>query len=104
VTAWRSEIVPTPPADETPEHLSIRLSREEAVSTDSRHYPWAALIWRVFHEDPVVCPHCQKPMRVRTVVLPPATLRVVPSLHRSAARDPPAFEGELPDQDLALAT
>jgi len=103
-SAWRSEIVPSPPADTTPEHLSIRLSREDARSTDNRHYPWAALIWRVFHEDSVSCPHCQRPMRVRTVVLPPATLRVIPSLDRSAARDPPALDSEPPDQDLALAT
>ena len=42
-------------------------------------------------------------MKVRTVVAPPATLRVIPSLERSAARDPPAFDRDLPDE-LALAS
>ena len=49
--AWRCEVVPTPPVDETPEHLRVRLSRDGSSSTDSRHYPWASLLWRVFHED-----------------------------------------------------
>ncbi len=42
-------------------------------------------------------------MKVRTVVAPPATLRVIPSFERSAARDPPAFDRDLNDE-LALAT
>jgi len=102
--AWRSEIVPSPPADATPEHLRVRLTRDVVTSTRSPWYPWASLLWRVFHEDVVECPHCHQPMRVRAVVLAPATLRITASLDQSAARAPPAFDGDLPDHELALAT
>jgi hypothetical protein len=52
-----------------PEHLCIRLRRDEAVGSDSRHHPWAALLWRVFQRDAVACPRCDQPMKVRTVLL-----------------------------------
>jgi len=96
--------LPSPPADATPEHLRVRLTRDVVTSTRSPWYPWASLLWRVFHEDVVECPHCHQPMRVRAVVLAPATLRITASLDQSAARAPPAFDGDLPDHELALAT
>jgi len=105
-SAWRAEIVPEPPVDTTPEHLTTRLTKDDIPSPAGSWHPWASLLWRVFHEDAIRCPHCQQPMKVRTVVLPPASLRVLPSLEHSAAksRGPPAFDGDLLELDLALAT
>ena len=92
--AWRREIVPEPPADTTPEHLRIRLTKEPALGPQPVCLAWAALMWRIFQQDRVSCPHCGKPMRVRTIVMPPATMRVVKGLVKAAARAPPGEQSE----------
>ena len=58
----------------------------------SRWVPWARLLWRVFEVDGYECPNCSGRMRLRALVQgPPATVKVVRSLRRSAqrARPPP---------------
>lgn len=55
---------------------------------------WAALLWRIFQEDKVSCPRCGAPMWLRTVVMPPATMRVVKGLEQAAARAPPGEHSE----------
>ena len=127
--AWRSEIVPDPPADSTPEHLRIRLTKEPALGPQPAWLAWAALMWRIFQEDRVSCPRCGKPMKVRTVVMPPASgarlgplgrpllpqaaspanspldcwpMRVVKGLERAAARAPPDQVGENARDPLAV--
>ena len=92
--AWRSEIVPAPPVDATPEHLRIRLTKEPALGPQPAWLAWAALLWRIFQEDKVSCPRCGAPMRLRTVVMPPATMRVVKGLEQAAARAPPGEHSE----------
>ncbi|HJN74574.1 MAG TPA: hypothetical protein QGF58_11625 [Myxococcota bacterium] len=61
--AWE-EIGPEPPADTTPDHLRIRLTKEPALGPEPTWLAWAALLWRVFREDKISCPRCGKPMRV----------------------------------------
>ncbi|HJN74120.1 MAG TPA: transposase [Myxococcota bacterium] len=100
--AWRSEIVPEPPADSTPAHLRIRLTKEPSIGPAPPWLAWAALLWRIFHEDKISCPHCDKPMRVRTVVMAPATMRVVKGLEQTVARAPPGEEGESAREPLAV--
>jgi len=92
--AWRREIVPVPPVDTTPAHLRIRLTKEPALGPKPAWLAWAALMWRIFQQDRVSCPHCGKPMRVRTVVMPPATMRVVKGLEKATARAPPGEQSE----------
>ena len=87
--AWRSEIVPAPPTDTTPEHLCIRLTKEPSLGLQPRWLAWASLLWRIFHEDRVSCPRCGQPMRLRTVIMPPASMRVLRGLEKAAARAPP---------------
>ena len=50
---------------------------------------WSQLLWRVFGLDGWLCPHCTKPMKLRTVVIgPPATIRVIDGLERAARAGP----------------
>jgi hypothetical protein len=49
---------------------------------------WSTLLKRVFEVDGLACPLCDQPMRLRAVVLPPATLRVLDRLEQ-ACRGPP---------------
>ena len=100
--AWRSEIVPAPPVDATPEHLRIRLTKEPALGPQPAWLAWAALMWRIFQEDRISCPHCGAPMRLRTVALPPATMRVVKGLEQAAARAPPGEQSESAREPLAV--
>jgi hypothetical protein len=100
--SWRSEIVPTPPAETTPDHLRLRLTKAPALGPEPAWLAWAALLWRVFQEDKISCPRCSKPMRLRTVVMPPATMRVVKGLRQAAARAPPDLMGETTHDQLAV--
>lgn len=61
-------------------------------SATSRWVPWAWLLWRAFEVDSWACPHCSQRMRLRTVVMAPATLKVLESLKRSARGPPVARE------------
>lgn len=99
---WRCEIVPAPSADTTPDHLRLRLTKEPALGPEPAWLAWAALLWRVFQEDRISCPRCSKPMRLRTVVMPPATMRVVKGLREAAARAPPDLVGESAHDQLAV--
>jgi hypothetical protein len=51
---------------------------------------------RSFEKDALACPRCQRPLHLRTVVLPPATLDVLASLDAAVARAPPAGQDVLP--------
>ena len=98
----RCEIFPAPSADTTPDHLRLRLTKEPALGPEPAWLAWAALLWRVFQEDRISCPRCSKPMRLRTVVMPPATMRVVKGLREAAARAPPDLVGESAHDQLAV--
>ena len=69
-----------------PTSVGKRLSKR--ARGQSRWRYWSALLWRVFGVNGFACPKCGAAMALRTVVLPPATLRVLASLGRSA-RGPP---------------
>jgi hypothetical protein len=88
--------------DTTPEHLRIRLTKEPALGPQPAWLAWAALMWRIFQEDKVSCPRCGAPMRLRTVVMPPATMRVVKGLEQAAARAPPCEQSERARDPLAV--
>jgi hypothetical protein len=99
---WRSRVIPEPPVDTTPDHLRIRLTKEPALGPQPAWMTWAALLWRVFQEDRVSCPRCGEPMKVRTVVMAPATMRVVKGLEKAAARAPPELLDESARDQLAV--
>ena len=75
-----------PKVKKRPASVGKRLSKR--ARGQSRWRSWSALLWRVFGVDGFACPKCGEGMALRTVVLPPATLRVLGSLGRSA-RGPP---------------
>jgi hypothetical protein len=83
----RARVRPTPPkAKKRPATVGRRLSRHS--TRKSRWRAWSDLLWRVFGVVGFGCPKCGHAMQLRTVVMPPATLRVLASLARSA-RGPP---------------
>ena len=83
----RAEVRPKPPkAKMRPSTLGKRLSR--GPQGRSRWRAWSDLLWRVFGVVGFGCPKCGHAMQLRTVVMPPATLRVLASQARSA-RGPP---------------
>ena len=99
-SAWRARVVPTSPVDDEGacdgEQEDEVASRRVLSSTErrrgSRWVPWARLLWRVFAVDGTACPRCGGRMRLRALVWrPPASVRVLTSLRRSAmrARAPP---------------
>jgi hypothetical protein len=89
--AWRPRVVPRPQPDAATPHAHRRLARSPAPAPDPYWPAWASLLWRVFQIDPLLCPICGQSLRLRTVVLPPATLDVLAGLHAAAARGPPSF-------------
>ena len=83
----RGRVRPKAPKARTrPASVGRRLSKRGRGR--SRWRSWSALLWRVFGVNGFACPKCGEAMTLRTVVLPPATLRVLASLGRSA-RGPP---------------
>ena len=87
--AWRDEIVPQPRRKPRSDHEHARaIIRPGLASRRSRWMLWSTLLKRVFDVDGFECPLCDQRMRLRAVVLPPATLRVLGGLER-ACRGPP---------------
>ena len=83
----RSRVRPKPPREKKrPATVGKRLSKRP--QRKSRWRAWSDLLWRVFGVVGFGCPKCGHVMQLRTVVMPPATLRVLASLSRSA-RGPP---------------
>ena len=86
----RERVRPEPPAEKpAPASVGRRLSKKPRGR--SRWTPWSTLLWRVFGAEGWSCPCCARTMKLRAVVLPPATLGVLASLERSA-RGPPSRE------------
>lgn len=94
--AWRPEVVPKVPTSteaERAERAALKLVKAEhrrATSERAGQAPcWAELLRRVFRVDGWECPHCAKPMKLRSIVIrEPATTRVLSGLLRSTG--PPA--------------
>ena len=85
---WRAEVVPPPP-----EREKLGFLRLEGTPVPKRRWwvcSWAELLLRVFLSEGLLCPLCGKEMRVRAIVMPPATIRVLNGLRRAAERSPPA--------------
>jgi hypothetical protein len=93
-SSWRAEVVPDPEEarrhrealEEARREVSLRKrARRRHRRRWSSWCPWSALLERVFSVGGARCPHCGQPMQLRTVVIgPPATLRVLSGLRRSA--------------------
>ena len=88
-SAWRKEIVPRRPSPSPAEKKERRARRLARVASKSPDAPdWAWLLRRVFQVDAFACPHCNKPKRLRCIVVhPPASTRILRTL--GAARAPP---------------
>ena len=83
----RSRVVPKskPEAEESP----ALVTEERRTRHRRRRRTWSWLLMRVFGMDGWLCPHCSKPMTLRVPqVGPPATLKILHDLQRSA-RGPP---------------
>jgi hypothetical protein len=65
------------------------LSNKEKPGRAATYLTWAELLWRVFAVDGWRCPRCDRPMTLRAVPWPRATLRILDGLDSSAARAPP---------------
>lgn len=64
-------------------------ARRETTARAEERRCWAELLKRVFEVNGWACPHCNKPMTLRTIVIrEPATTKVVSGLLRSTG--PPA--------------
>ena len=87
--ALRSRVIPrAEPASETESQALV--SPERRTRHRRRRRTWSELLMRVFGIDGWLCPHCEKPMRLRVpMVEPPATHKILADLARSA-RGPPS--------------
>ena len=86
-SSLRRVVQPRPSPRAQPDQVPcLRLTK--AAPGNSRWLPWSTLLWKTFQVDGFACPCCNRQMRLRAVVLPPATLDVLSSLERSA-RGPP---------------
>ena len=95
----RSRVVPEPPPP-VPDRAPLARPDRRAL-LEGRRLSWAQLLERVFGLDGWRCPRCGEPMRLRTVVMPPATLRVIHSLHRSEQRLAQARAPPIPEEASA---
>ena len=94
--ALRAEVVPkVPTSTEAEREARAALkrvkaeSRRETTARAEERRCWAELLKRVFEVDGWACPHCNKPMKLRSIVIrEPATTQVVSGLLR--ATGPPA--------------
>ena len=93
-SSWRSEVV-LGRVSPTPAQLERRsadvLSRNPSPSKAPRWTPWRELLKRSFGVDGWACPYCDQRMRLRAVVLPPATLKILRGL-QAACRAPPGSQ------------
>jgi hypothetical protein len=86
--AWRPEVVPKVPTSTEAaraERAALRLVKaEDRKATSERAEQalcWAELLRRVFRVEGWQCPHCAKPMKLRSIVIrEPATTRVLSGL------------------------
>ena len=89
--ALRAEVVPRVPTSTQAERAARaalkRVKAEDRRETTARAEErrcWAELLKRVFEVNGWACPHCNKPMTLRTIVIrEPATTKVVSGLLRS---------------------
>ncbi len=94
--ALRAEVVPRVPTSTQAERAARaalkRVEAEDRRETTARAEArrcWAELLKRVFEGNGWACPHCNKPMTLRSIVIrEPATTQVVSGLLRSTG--PPA--------------
>jgi len=94
--ALRPEVVPKVPtstAAEQAEREALKLVKAENRGSRSdraeQRLCWAELLRRVFRVEGWQCPHCAKPMKLRSIVIrEPATTQVLSGLLR--ATGPPA--------------
>ena len=93
-SSWRSEVV-LGRVSPTPTQLERRsadvLSRSPSPSKAPRWTPWRELLKRSFGVDGWACPYCDQRMRLRAVVLPPATHKILRGL-QAACRAPPGAD------------
>ncbi len=90
---WHRSVRPCPPKPaKRPPGVGLRLSKSPAAG--GRWIAWSVLLWRVFGVNPVLCPTCDKPMKLRTIVRATASLRVLRSLEHSARGSPETGEAE----------
>ncbi len=92
--ALRSRVVPDAPAEraDTASEPRSLAKPDRAAKHPRRWRTWSELLLRVFGIDAWLCPHCDKPMKLRTVVVgPPATTKVLRGLERAARAPPPAL-------------
>ena len=90
-SAWRSLVVPgrrEPSEEERAKRSGDVLTRRPSRASSPRWTPWRHLRAQTFGVDGFACPSCEQQMRLRAVVLPPATLRILEGLER-ASRAPP---------------
>jgi len=85
-SAWRREVVATPPASDATHRAPLSNNSPPRVA---RYLTWAELLRRVFAVDGWRCPHCGGRMTLRVVPWPSATLRILDGLDAAAARAPP---------------
>ncbi len=80
---------------DTPAQLESRsedvLTTAPSPSKAPRWTPWRELLKRSFGVDGWACPYCDQRMRLRAVVLPPATHKILRGL-QAACRAPPGAD------------
>ena len=89
--AWRQQVVPRPlriTDAQRKRRVADVLTRTPSRADRPRWTPWRQLLERTFGADGFGCPNCFQRMRLRAVVMPPATLRVIEGL-QAASRAPP---------------
>jgi hypothetical protein len=103
--AWRQQVVPRPlriTDAQRKRRAADVLTRTPSRADRPRWTPWRQLLERTFGADGFGCPNCFQRMRLRAVVLPPATLRVIEGLQAALSRASWGAGGWLTPQDRLL--
>ena len=95
----RSRIVPEPPADTETKQLDLyRPAREQLARAPKHRIEWSKLMARTLGIDPLVCPTCERPMRVVGFVTRPASIRAHLRWRGLDAGLPPPYQPRGPPQ------
>ena len=95
----RSRIVPEPPADTRQEQLDLyRPVREQLARAPKHRIEWSKLMARTLGIDPLVCPTCERTMRVVGFVTRRASIRAHLRWRGLDVGLPPAYQPRGPPQ------
>ena len=100
--AWRSLVVPEPPACDVTTHRDCPANGNAANAKKKgnygpRNYSWAQLLKRVFEIDVLKCPRCGGRMRILAAINPPEAIQKILDCLGLPTRPPPIAAASIAD-------